>query len=141
MWRDTQKDFLCDTSSPVLENTEGAEALYPVLRRTLLDKDLPAVPASEVSQRTGLDGQRLWLVVDQIVYDCTDFVGKHPGGSHIIREFGGHDCTWQWWTFHTKSIYDQYMPAMRVGKTSNVTNKYEQPQRRIFQLRTIGEQW
>jgi len=35
------------------------------------------------------------IVVDQIVYDCTDFVGKHPGGSHIVKEFGGHDCTWQ----------------------------------------------
>lgn len=35
------------------------------------------------------------IVVDEIVYDCTEFVGKHPGGSHIIKEFGGHDCSWQ----------------------------------------------
>ena len=35
------------------------------------------------------------IVVDGIVYDATDFLGKHPGGSTIIEGFAGRDCSWQ----------------------------------------------
>ncbi|KAK5474402.1 hypothetical protein LTR43_006410 [Exophiala xenobiotica] len=140
MWSSRDESFANNyASTPKFSISEEA---YPIVKRTFPEADLPEIPADEVGLRTGINGERLWIVVDEIVYDCTDFLGKHPGGSHIIREFGGRDCSWQWWTFHSKSVHEQYMQTMRVGKTVGVTNRHEQPQsKRFFTLKTIGEQW
>eukprot|EP00736_Rhodelphis_marinus_P010532 Rmarinus@m.4439 len=34
-----------------------------------------------------------WMLVDDMVYDVTDFLPMHPGGIRIIREHCGRDCT------------------------------------------------
>lgn len=34
-----------------------------------------------------------WVVVFDRVYDITDFLDDHPGGSHIIMEHAGRDAT------------------------------------------------
>lgn len=46
-------------------------------------------------------GERLYLqdttgiVVDEVVFDCTEYVSEHPGGRSVIENFGGQDCSWQ----------------------------------------------
>jgi cytochrome b involved in lipid metabolism len=36
------------------------------------------------------------IVVEDRVYDCTDFLDKfHPGSPETILEFAGKQCTWQ----------------------------------------------
>ncbi|KAK5243716.1 hypothetical protein LTS06_010573, partial [Exophiala xenobiotica] len=93
MWSSRDESFATNyASTPKFSISEG---VYPIVKRTFPEADLPKIPADEVGLRTGINGERLWIVVDEIVYDCTDFLGKHPGGSHIIREFGGRDCSWQ----------------------------------------------
>ncbi|XP_011301027.1 cytochrome b5 [Fopius arisanus] len=34
-----------------------------------------------------------WIAVYDRVYDCTAFIGKHPGGQDVILEYAGRDAT------------------------------------------------
>lgn len=34
-----------------------------------------------------------WIVIHDFVYDCTDFLKNHPGGSDVILEYAGRDAT------------------------------------------------
>ncbi|ESO98309.1 hypothetical protein LOTGIDRAFT_114342 [Lottia gigantea] len=34
-----------------------------------------------------------WIVVNDMVYDVTSFLDKHPGGSDVVLEHAGTDAT------------------------------------------------
>ncbi|XP_015115426.1 cytochrome b5-like [Diachasma alloeum] len=34
-----------------------------------------------------------WIAVYDRVYDCTEFIAKHPGGQDVILEYAGRDAT------------------------------------------------
>lgn len=34
-----------------------------------------------------------WLVIENYVYDCTEFLSSHPGGQDILLEYAGRDAT------------------------------------------------
>lgn len=80
------------------------------------------------------------IVVDDIVYDCTDFVKEHPGGDQIIRSFGGDDCSWQFWRFHGRKEMEKFGKQFRVGRTKGMVNKFEEPVRYVG-LRKLGDNW
>lgn len=44
-----------------------------------------------------------WIIIDNLVYDVTHWVPKHPGGD-LIYTFGGHDVTDLFLAFHTPQI-------------------------------------
>jgi cytochrome b involved in lipid metabolism len=46
---------------------------------------------SEVQLHTKKDDK--WLVMDGQVYNITNWVGKHPGGSRVISHYAGQDAT------------------------------------------------
>ncbi|XP_029652824.1 cytochrome b5 [Octopus sinensis] len=35
----------------------------------------------------------LWLVIDNKVYDVTEFLDEHPGGEEVLLDLGGTDAT------------------------------------------------
>jgi len=45
----------------------------------------------EVAKNNTLDS--LWCIVDHRVYDLTDFVDAHPGGSVVLAQVAGSDAT------------------------------------------------
>lgn len=46
----------------------------------------------EVAQRSGREKER-WLVIDRKVYNISEFVRRHPGGSRVISHYAGQDAT------------------------------------------------
>lgn len=46
----------------------------------------------EVAQRSGKEKER-WLVIDRKVYNISDFIRRHPGGSRVISHYAGQDAT------------------------------------------------
>ena len=109
------------------------------------DKNLPfidprEVKATEQGRSMGLPDWRLWIVIDDVVYDCTDFQHEHPGGRTIIQKFAGQSCGWQFWRFHSKSHMEEYGRKLRVGRTSEVGNPYKEPARYVG-LRKLGDDW
>lgn len=131
--------------SPVAEACDDgadiATASYDFQPRSRRMEDLPFIDRSEVARRDGMNGQRLWIVVDNVVLDVTSFQHRHPAGKSIIQGFGGLDCSWQWWSFHSQQIMQSWGLRLRIGRTDGVPNKYERPARKQFPLRVAGEQW
>lgn len=78
------------------------------------------------------------IVVDEIVYDCTDFIGEHPGGQVIIESFAGAECSWQFWRFHGKKELEEFGRPLRVGRTEGLQNKFREPAKFVG-LRRLGD--
>eukprot|EP01026_Neomeris_dumetosa_P033057 TRINITY_DN2629_c0_g1_i4.p1 TRINITY_DN2629_c0_g1~~TRINITY_DN2629_c0_g1_i4.p1 ORF type:complete len:440 (-),score=5.12 TRINITY_DN2629_c0_g1_i4:61-1320(-) len=59
---------------------------------------------SEVAQHS--QPSDCWIVVNNKVYDVTEFVEEHPGGK-VIMEFAGKDASEMFETFHSKKAWQQ----------------------------------
>jgi hypothetical protein len=73
------------------ENTPSAvarENLEEVTAMHSLDT-LPVYESDFVAQHNGEDGTRIWMTYGGIVYDVTDFIPNHPGGSEQIMKAAG----------------------------------------------------
>jgi cytochrome b involved in lipid metabolism len=96
------------------------------------DDALPWIPPAIVrSQRLRFSEAKglAWIVVDNIVYDCTKFIKEHPGGETVIRSFIGEDCSWQFWRFHSEAIMVKWGGPLRVGRTEGIGNRFKEPPR------------
>ncbi|KAL4953340.1 hypothetical protein BDW69DRAFT_200220 [Aspergillus filifer] len=84
-------------------------------------------PNSESPRKPECEGGiPAWIVIDNIIYDCTTFQSEHPGGSAVIRNFVGQDCSWQFRRFHSQHQLVAYGGALRVGRTKGVVNRYKE---------------
>lgn len=90
---------------------------------------------------TNPDRHDWWIVVDNIVYDCTDFILEHPGGEQVIMSFIGEDCSWQFWRFHSCALMEQYGVPLRIGRTEGVQNRFEEPKRFVGLSRLGRDEW
>ena len=124
--------------SDVNSNSSVATKQFPFVPESLSDAALPVIPkelvlersrqfksnAGEAAEKEGMQSNEYWIVIDNVVYDCTDFASDHPGGEGTIQSFIGEDCSWQFWRLHSKNIMEQYGRALRVGKTEGIKNRF-----------------
>lgn len=113
------------------------ERAYPFAPKDAKDEDLCFI-SPDVIQSKSVPGRiaapgvppppEAWIVVDNIVYDCSEFIHEHPGGLQVILSFIGEDCSWQFWRFHSKDVVQTYGAPLRIGRTEGVKNRFpEQP--------------
>lgn len=79
------------TTTQCEENTPSSvakEDLEEVTAEHSMDT-LPIFEADFVAQHNGEDGTRIWMTYGGIVYDVTDFIPNHPGGSEQIMKAAG----------------------------------------------------
>ena len=50
----------------------------------------------------------LWVIVDHKVYDLSDFVLAHPGGSVVLTQVAGTDSTQAFYNLHRHEVLQQY---------------------------------
>jgi sulfite oxidase len=56
----------------------------------------------QVAERNGVNDKEIWVSFRGKVYDITDFVAQHPGGSMIRDAAGGPlENYWAYWAYHT----------------------------------------
>lgn len=70
-------------------------------------------------------------MIDDVVYDCSDFTRVHPGGDNVIQSFGGQNCSWQFWRIHGRTHLKESGTALRVGKTKGIENRFKEPERYV----------
>lgn len=115
--------------SPSVEFVENSSSPIPYkpATNTTTNDALLFIEAEEVANacRNG----RLWVIIDDIVYDCTDFVHSHPGGTRVIESFRGSNCTWQFWRFHGEKDLAEFGRPLRIGRTKGIRNRFTEPPR------------
>lgn len=57
----------------------------------------------------------MYIIVDDTVYDVTNFVDEHPGGAKILKRVAGKDATKQFWKYHNESVLKKYGDKLKIG--------------------------
>ncbi|KAH7174093.1 cytochrome b5-like heme/steroid binding domain-containing protein [Fusarium flagelliforme] len=121
---DTKADL-----SPSVEFVENSINLSPYQPSsiTTANNALPFIEPETVADacRNGY----LWVIIDDIIYDCTEFVHNHPGGARVIESFRGSNCSWQFWRFHSEKDLTEFGRPLRLGRTKGIENKFKEPPR------------
>ncbi|KAI9733515.1 MAG: hypothetical protein M1818_007263 [Claussenomyces sp. TS43310] len=84
-----------------------------------------SITTQEISKHK--TAEDLWLVVEGVVYDLTEFAPEHPGGAEVLLRCAGRDATASYSEVHAPSLIRRSLPAAkRVG---------------ILDARSITPQW
>ncbi|EIJ89627.1 hypothetical protein NEPAR06_1191 [Nematocida parisii] len=63
-----------------------------------------------------------WIILSNVVYDVAEYAKEHPGGSSIIYENAGKDCTELFYALHPwinyKKILEKYIIGYIEEKTT-----------------------
>ncbi|KAI9646508.1 hypothetical protein NHQ30_004501 [Ciborinia camelliae] len=98
-----------------------------------------SIPVKEISEHSL--SSDLWIVVDDTVYDLTDFAPEHPGGASIILKYAGRDASKAYSEIHAPSLISSSLPASKVlGKIdlSSITDEWVKPPPDISKTLTPG---
>ncbi|KAJ5611214.1 hypothetical protein N7510_007933 [Penicillium lagena] len=117
---------------------------FPFQHESTPDHALPFIPADRVREQafdTCGDPLLAWIVIDNIVYDCTNFIHQHPGGDTVIRSFVGEDCSWQFHRLHSRQTMEEYGRPLRVGRTEGIQNRFKEIPRYIGSSKLKSEEW
>ncbi|KAK3071667.1 hypothetical protein LTR53_008240 [Teratosphaeriaceae sp. CCFEE 6253] len=69
----------------------------------------------------------LWVIVDHKVYDLSDFVDAHPGGSVVLTQVAGQDATQAFYNLHRHEVLQQYS-KLCIGTLEGETPEIIDPQ-------------
>lgn len=75
---------------------------------------------AEVSERNGKDCEDVWIVIKDCVYDVTNYMKNHPGGSELITEHAGKDCTKDFNDFGHSSDALKILKTLKIGELVEV---------------------
>ena len=71
------------------------------------------ITEKEFKKHNGANGSAAWIAIKDRVYDVSNFVKDHPGGS-IIFTHAGQDATDVFSAFHPASVY-RWLPRFYIG--------------------------
>ncbi|KAI9729110.1 MAG: hypothetical protein M1828_000195 [Chrysothrix sp. TS-e1954] len=80
---------------------------------TELEVPSKSLTRDEVAKNNNEDS--LWCIVDHRVYDLTDFVDAHPGGSVVLQQVAGQDATEAFYNLHRHEVIQKYAPSLCIG--------------------------
>ncbi|KAK3501732.1 cytochrome b5-like heme/steroid binding domain-containing protein [Neurospora crassa] len=61
------------------------------------------------------DDKSMYIIIDDGVYDITNFLDDHPGGAKILKRMAGKDATKSFWKYHGKSVLEKYGTKLKIG--------------------------
>jgi hypothetical protein len=61
---------------------------------------------AEVAEHSS--GEDCWVIIDHKVYDLTDFIDAHPGGSVVLAQVAGKDATVDFYQLHRQEVLTKY---------------------------------
>ncbi|KAJ3982184.1 FMN-dependent dehydrogenase-domain-containing protein [Lentinula detonsa] len=66
------------------------------------------------------DASSCWVIIEDEVYDVTEFLLKHPGGPGIILKYAGHDATSAYLPIHSSdAIQRNLSPSQCLGRLAD----------------------
>lgn len=61
-----------------------------------------------------------WLIIHDKVVDVTNYLSKHPGGSQILLDYAGKDCTDKFDEIHPDYVLTRFLPQLVIGQVQKV---------------------
>lgn len=75
------------------------------------------IPSNRVIVAKHTSPDSCWVVLYGHVYDVTDFLSSHPGGSKVILQLAGRDATEEYDPIHPSgTLEDNLKPEAKLGK-------------------------
>ncbi|XP_033218357.1 cytochrome b5-like [Belonocnema kinseyi] len=74
----------------------------------------------DVAKHNGENGTRIWVLIQNSVYDLTDYMEEHPGGDDLIREFAGKNGTKGFNDIGHSSDAKNLMKKFKIGELDEV---------------------
>nr|ARD71179.1 desaturase [Spodoptera exigua] len=104
-------------------NTEKRQVSFPKLEYPIFREAQPKSAQHWLKGKRLQDGaEDLWRIHDSL-YDLTDFISSHPGGTHWISVTKGTDITEAFETHHLKGIAESLLPNYYVRKAIKPRNQ------------------
>ncbi|PWN49012.1 putative CYB2-L-lactate dehydrogenase [Violaceomyces palustris] len=80
------------------------------------------VSAEQVAKHN--NAESCWVIVNGDIWDVTDFLPEHPGGSKIILKYAGKDATEEYEPIHPPGTLEDNLPKEKyIGKIDPATVK------------------
>jgi len=70
---------------------------------------------SDVAKHTATASDGQYIIIDDAVYDVTNFIDEHPGGAKILKRVCGKDASKQFWKYHNESVLKKYGSKLKIG--------------------------
>ncbi|KAI1811261.1 FMN-dependent dehydrogenase [Poronia punctata] len=78
------------------------------------------ISAAEVAKHTSAES--CWVILYGNVYDVTDFLPSHPGGSSVIMQLAGRDATEEYDPVHPPGTLEENLkPEAKLGRVDPAT--------------------
>ncbi|CAH0046625.1 unnamed protein product [Clonostachys solani] len=98
-------------------------------------KDPPKYTMDEIAGHNTIAD--LWVVIDNDVYDMTEFQHKHPGGYKVMRGVAGKDATKKFDKHHRRAVLAPKKETLLIG-TVNESGPLSQSKHKEGLLRRLG---
>ncbi|KAJ7125170.1 glyoxylate dehydrogenase [Mycena epipterygia] len=84
------------------------------------------IPEQVIAQHASRES--CWIIVHNKVYDITDFLDEHPGGSKIILRYAGKDATAAYEPIHPPDVISSNLPPEKhIGVAEPSATAEEKP--------------
>ncbi|KKK17720.1 hypothetical protein P175DRAFT_0503434 [Aspergillus ochraceoroseus IBT 24754] len=57
----------------------------------------------------------LYIIIDNAVYNVSEFADEHPGGAKILKRVAGKDASKQFWKYHNDGVLKKYAAKLKIG--------------------------
>tara|TARA_B100000945_G_C20419352_1_gene616921 strand:+ start:418 stop:1800 length:1383 start_codon:yes stop_codon:yes gene_type:complete len=99
----------------VLREENGITVEVPLYNTKIQSKllDLPYISSEQIKLHNSEND--CWIIINNLVFEVSDFLNKHPGGKLVILNSGGKDVTDAFENYHNASIHNKLHPFL-IGK-------------------------
>ncbi|GES63801.1 cytochrome b5 [Aspergillus terreus] len=73
-----------------------------------------------------------WMIINQEVYDVTEFESEHPGGGKVLLKVAGKDATREFQKYHRNAILQRYKERLLIGVVNSEPPAKKGFLRRLF---------
>ena len=80
-----------------------------------------------------------WIVVSGKVYDVTEFLSEHPGGSAILLKHAGRDATAAYEVAHGPEIIEEGLPASKKKGSVDPSTIEAHPKGETIEKKTVAK--
>lgn len=88
-----------------------------VMSEVVDEQKLPYFTAEEVAKHN--TAEDCWLIIENKVYDVTDFLAEHPGGQKVVLREAGKDATKKFKSLHSAAVLPTYGTELLIGRVGS----------------------